>query len=164
MDTGFSVMYINAPTDGSSKRRLESFEENVQLNHAAKAGHGRSVRNARRQQRRSRTADMLSVLAMGTACIMLVVMVVGLVRLGTVNSDANWMETYVAALQEENDHLRAQYREGYDLEEIRREAEDMGLVPVDQLQQITISAERAQEQPEPSVWERMGMFLAGLFA
>lgn len=164
MDNGFSVMYINAPTDGSSRRRLDSFEENVQLNHATKASHGRSVRNARRQQRRNRTADMLSVLAMGTACIMLVVMVMGLVRLGTINSDADRMESYVSALQEENDQLRAQYREGYDLDQIREEAKDMGLVPVDQLKQITIHAENVEQQPAYTIWERMGMFLAGLFA
>ena len=60
-----------------------------------------------------------------------------------------------------------EYREGYDLEEIREIALAMGMVPMEQLEtvQISVPVVEAEEQAqEPSGWEAFCTFLAGLFA
>lgn len=169
MDVQFSVQYLAPPMDGSASRRVQQFRqmnaEKAKVNKESKRSWYLGFRNAQpaRQSVKTRTADLLSIGAMATACVMLLVMLVGIARLGNINSEADRMESYAAELQQEYTQLQEQYRSGYDLEQIRIEAEAMGLVPVEEDSRITISINKTQ-QPELTLWDRVGMFLAGLFA
>ena len=65
----------------------------------------------------------------------------------------------------QNQELEETYRSGYDLEEIERKALALGLVPVEQVQHIRMQVELpAQKVEEPSFWEEMTAFFAGIFA
>jgi hypothetical protein len=74
------------------------------------------------------------------------------------------MQSYVLQLQAENRVLDAQYRAGFDPDEIRQIATQMGMVPVEQAQQIQITVPVAEPVQEPTVWETVYTFLVGLFA
>ena len=64
--------------------------------------------------------DPMAVLGICVAFVMSILMIVGAVRLGIAKNRADEMENYVRTLQTQNAELRAQYEQGYDLEEIRQ--------------------------------------------
>lgn len=74
------------------------------------------------------------------------------------------MAEYITTLKEENAALEAQYSSGYDLEEIRRTAEAMGLVPKDQVEHIRMQVKVPVPEPEPTFWETFWAELQELFA
>ena len=108
--------------------------------------------------------DPVATAGICLAVVMLIMMTVGLFRLGAAQKQANQMQAYVTQLEQRNEQLDAQYRAGYDLEEIRQIATAMGMIPIEQAQKIEISAEVPEMEEEPSAWESFCTFLAGLFA
>ena len=58
------------------------------------------------------------------------------------------------------------YEAGYDLEEVRQKALDMGMVPVEEIAQTHIFVTRPPVQTEEPVtgWERVSTYLTGRFA
>ena len=70
-----------------------------------------------------------------------------------------------AQLQAENEALAAQYAAGYDLEAVEQMALALGMVPKEQVEQVSISVSVPQEiVEEPGLWERIYTFLTGLLA
>ena len=98
---------------------------------------------------------------------MLVMMTVGYFQLTAAQAEAQAMEKYVQSLQSENVQLKDTYTSGYDLAEIEQIARAMGMIPIEEAQQMQISVQLpqvSQESPEPNVWESIVTFLTGLFA
>ena len=73
------------------------------------------------------------------------------------------MESYLAELEEENQQLRQTYREGYDLDQIREEALEMGMIPASRAETVTIHVE-TPEEPAAESTSSFWSFLAALFA
>ena len=73
------------------------------------------------------------------------------------------MDAYVQSLRQENEALQKEYDAGYDLENVKQTAQALGMVPMEQVKQVTIHVE-APQQVQPSRWEQIRLFLAGLFA
>ena len=109
--------------------------------------------------------DPVAVIGVCVAMVMLVMMVSGLVQLGQINRQSQQMQDYVTRLETENVKLEAEYKAGYDLEEIRQIALAMGMVPADQVQKVPLQnlAPLIQEE-EPSAWDNFYGFLVSLFA
>ena len=107
----------------------------------------------------------MAVIGVCVAMVMLVMMVSGLVQLGQINRQSQQMQDYVTRLETENVKLEAEYKAGYDLEEIRQIALAMGMVPADQVQKVPLQnlAPLIQEE-EPSAWDNFYGFLVSLFA
>ena len=114
--------------------------------------------------RKVRYVDPIALCATVVAAVMLVVMAVGMIRLGAVNAEANRLETHVAQLREENTQLHSEYKAGYDLAQIRDQALDLGLVPESQVEHVTIKVVPPQAVQEPSAWESFWTSVAEMFA
>ena len=108
--------------------------------------------------------DPIAVAGVFLALVMLIMMVVGLCQLGSAKKQAVQMQSYVLQLKEQNRALDMEYRAGYDPEEIRQIATQMGMVPIEQAQHIQISVPVAEPAEKPTMWENVYTFLVGLFA
>lgn len=118
----------------------------------------------RRKQRMVLYVDPVAILGIFVAFVMFILMIAGAVRLNSTHKRADQMANYVTTLQAQNQELRTQYEQGYDLEEIRQIAEARGMIPISQAQQVHIQVSVPEEVQEPSAWESFMTFLTGLFA
>lgn len=108
--------------------------------------------------------DPVAVCGLVVACVMLVMLLVGLGQFQTAVTQRQEMERYVSTLHEDNIILEQEYHAGYDPTVIRETALALGMVPVEQLQSITIRVDVPQPEPEPTAWESFVIFCEGLFA
>ena len=109
--------------------------------------------------------DPLAVCSIVVSVVMLVLMVAGVFQLFDTWQQEQALAAYVQQLAQQNQVLEETYRSGYDLEQIEREALALGLVPVEQVQHITMPVSRPVEKPvEQSPWEALVAFFGGLFA
>ncbi len=151
---GRQVQYIRFDTVGSAAR---------------KAAPVTSVKKAilpkpRKQKRRVVYVDPVATLGILVAVCMLIMMTVGIVEFLSVRQEAIWMEQYVAQLSSRNEDLSQTYESGYDLESIEKSALALGMVPKDQVETIHIQVTVPEKMETMTVWDRIGIFLAGLFA
>lgn len=151
------IQYVKYYTAGSAARKIEP-------KRSVKKSVGLPQPKVRREQKVVIHLDPISLCALVVAAVMLMAMAIGMIQLGSINAEANKMENYVAQLQSENVRLQKEYESGYDLAAVRQQALAMGLVPMDQVERHTIEVQITQPEPEPTVWEEFGTFLAGLFA
>ena len=70
----------------------------------------------------------------------------------------------MAQLEAENTYLQRQYSSSYDLNEIRLAAESMGLVPIEQVEHITVAVPEIVEEEPISWWEGILLEIKALFA
>lgn len=152
------IQYVRFYTDGSAARKIE-----LQPEKKKKQVSLPQRPRVRRQKRMVIHVDPISVLAMLVAGVMLITMVVGMLRLGSINSEAEVMEDYVSDLQAQNNALQEKYESGFDLRDVEQKALEMGLVPIEQVEHITIELPRIVEEAEPTFWENVGAFFSELF-
>lgn len=148
------IQYIRFYTDGSAARKAApvSYEK------------ARKKPRARKQKQPVLYVDPLAILGVAAAAVLLIMMVVGLVNFYNAQHQLQVMENYVQQLAQENQQLQEKYDAGYDLEEIRKVAEALGMVPKEELESIIINIPAPEPEPEPTFWEKIGTFLSGLFA
>ena len=106
-----------------------------------------------------------AMVSLAVTALMLILLVAGFVSLLQTHAEVTRMEQQVTQLRRENAQLQREYESGYDLEEIRQQAEALGLVPQSEVQTMTIQVAPPQpEVAEPTFWEQIGAFFAWLFA
>jgi len=110
--------------------------------------------------------DPVAILGSAVAVCMLVMMLVGLSDLRAEQAKTAEMAAYVAQLQDENATLQARFEAECDLEKIEETALALGMVPREEVEHIAIEVELppVEEEKPVSLWQRIGTFLAGLFA
>ena len=142
--------------DGSTARKLE---QPVYKTSAA-------PQPRRRKAKRIVVAvDPVAIFGLLIAVVMLVCMISGFVEYSVLRQQNRQMSDYVTSLELEKAQLEQNYRDGYDLDEIRDFAEANGMVPAERTPQIHIDVELPQqEQTQLTFWETVTTFLAGLFA
>ena len=110
--------------------------------------------------------DPVAIFGFVVAVCMLVLMTIGINQLNYARREVATLEHYVAQLTAENHTLEQTYTEGYNPDDIRQKALDMGMVSVEEIPQtqiqITIPTARAEETV--TGWERITTYLTGLFA
>ena len=149
------VQYIRFYTQGSAAQKVKPVQEfqNVELP------------RPRRKKRIVVRVDPVAIVGCAVAVILLGMMVSGIFRVRQAQAQAAQMESYVAQLQAENEALAAQYAAGFDLEAVEQMALALGMVPKEQVEQVSISVSVPQEVvEEPGLWERIYTFLTGLLA
>ena len=123
---------------------------------------------ARLEQVREISLDPVAIFGVAVAVILLITMLVGAVHIQDAWEDYGDMAAYVSELKRENARLEAEYRSGYDLEDIRTTALTIGMVPRSELETVTIGVTVPETQEAPSAleeaWEDFLWFLKGLFA
>ena len=152
------IQYVQFYTAGSAARKLEEPKR--------RAKNGAKLPKLRRRpdQRKVIRIDPVELWALCTAAVMLVCMAVGMIEYGQLTQQANQMEQYSTVLSAENAQLQASYRAGYDLKDVEQKALDMGLVPEDQLQHVTVKVQVPPAEPELTAWQEFWRSVAELFA
>lgn len=82
--------------------------------------------------------DPIACVGIVLATVMTVLIIVGVVNLNAARQEADAMASYVNALEQENAALKAEFEEKCDLEEVRTVALALGMVPMDQVEHVTI--------------------------
>lgn len=150
------IQYIQFYTDGSAARQfVPRVSPRQKLSQAV-----RPVI----EKERAINIYPLEICAVAVSVVMLVLMVAGIFSLRAANAEMETMQAYVQVLQAENSQLQAQHDEVFDLEAVEQTALAIGMVPVEQAQQIPIQVAVPVPAEEPSFWENIGTFLTGLFA
>ena len=149
------IRYVNTYMAGSAAYQLEPARPQKKAVRLPKAP---------KQKKVLVYVDPMTILGFAVALVMIVSMAVGVTQLKASRAEEAALEAYVARLEQENEALAETYRQGYDLEEIRRYAEAMGLVPMSQVERIEIQVLEPAAPAEPTAWENFRTFLVGLFA
>lgn len=150
------IQYVRFYTGGSAARQVEPKTPS----HPRKA----KTPSPRKQQEVRVFVDPVAIGGIIMAVVMLVLLAAGVIGLVNSYTEAGQMEQYVAYLEEENRQLQNTYASGYDLEAVEELALALGMVPADQVEQIPITVTVPQAPQEPTLWERICDFFAGLFA
>ena len=107
---------------------------------------------------------MKKVLSLLLAVTMLVVMVLGVVQMQDAWKEYDRMERKLETLQTQNMELKQQYRSSYDLDDIREKAVAIGMVPISEVQTISVMVTHPETEPVRTVWDDVVWFFSGLFA
>ena len=148
------IQYVQFYTDGSAARQFD-FDTWQPKKKKPKV-------RPRRQKKIVLHVDFVAVAGMLVAGIMLLLMLTGMSTLAKANEEVARLENMVAELESENLQLHQTYREGYDLDQIREEALEMGMIPAARATTVSLQVEETAGEIESasSFWS----FLAGLFA
>ena len=149
----FDVQYISAYTDGSAARKLEM----------PKPRKSAKKNNAGRSKKIVLHIDPVATMAILVAGIMLIALTAGVLKLVDARHELAAMDAYVQTLRQENTALQEAYDAGCDLERVKQTAQALGMIPVEQVKQVAIRVQ-TPEPMQPSGWEQIRLFLAGLFA
>ena len=115
-------------------------------------------------KRRNIYIDPLAIGGIAVAIVMLVLMLVGFAQLGEAGQQAEQLAHQVEQLRQKNEELLQERAENVDLEELRWQAEALGLVPLEQVEHITVKAPIEEAEKSVEGWGQFYSFLAGLFA
>lgn len=108
--------------------------------------------------------EPLALVSILVAAVLVVGMALAALGLHSAWQEYDVMSGYVDRLTQENVQLLAEYRSGYDLDEIESYALAMGLVPVEEVQTLSISVRVPEKAAEPGLWEDIVWFFQGLLA
>ena len=108
--------------------------------------------------------DPLALCGIVVAAVLLVLMLVGTAQYIDARNEYQAMANQVIELQNQNVVLRQQYRSSYDLERITHMANSLGMIPISEAQVMYINPVVPVREAEPTVWENIRWFMAGLFA
>ena len=147
------IRYIQFYTDGSAARKPE-FAKTAKLN---------AVRRTVKKKRLTLFIDPVAIAGIAMAMIMLVLMLVGVSQLKQAQQQTAMMEQQMQMLSQEKQALEDSFNAGYKLEDVKWMADALGLVPVEEVTHITISAPEA-EMVTPSRWQQFYTLLTSLFA
>lgn len=108
--------------------------------------------------------DPVALVGIGAAIVLIAVMAVGLFQLKGDWEAYRTMDGYLSRLNQENAELTEQYREGYDLEEIRTKAVGLGMIPQEEAQTMTVYVTIPEPKAEETWVDHFVWFVKGLFA
>ena len=119
---------------------------------------------ARLQQVELIYVDPIAIAGILVAVIMLATMLTGALALQDDWEVYEQMATYVSYLKKENARLDAEYRAGYDIDDIQSKALALGLVPSSELQKRTVFLTPPEKEPEISRIEQIKTYFEDMFA
>ncbi len=119
---------------------------------------------ARLQQIEKIYVDPVALVGIAVAVVMLVTMVVGALQLKEDWAEYERMSSYLSQLKLDNAQKTMEYRSSYDLEDIRTKAAAMGLVPMEEVETMTVVVTVPEKTPEVRKIDEIKWFLEGLFA
>ena len=105
------IRYVNTYMAGSAAYQLEPVKHNKKAVRLPKAP---------KQKKVLVYVDPMTILGFAVALVMIVSMAVGVGQLKASRAEEAALLGYVSSLEQENEKLAETYRQGYDLDEIRR--------------------------------------------
>ena len=149
------IQYVDFSVDGNAARKISAApRQKVRLP---------------REKKKTRYVlylDPLSFCGIVLAVVMLVLMGTGVARLQAAYTQNQQMSAYVDTLSQQNAALREEFTQVCDLEEVERLALALGMIPKEDAPQNSIAMYVPPEEApkQMSLWEKIGSFLASLFA
>lgn len=119
---------------------------------------------ARKQQKWLIQVDLVAVGGLMAAFVLSIMLVVGLVQMNQAKQEVAMYKEYAMSLKQDNAQMRDIYASEYDLEEVRDIALTMGMVPVEEVEHVTMQVATPQVVHEPTAWESFWTFFLGMFA
>lgn len=151
-----NVEYIRLYTVGSAALKLESALPEQKYN-TQKLPH--------KAKKIKLYIDPVAILSICVAVCMIVLMFVGFTHLHRAQVQVEVMQSYVDRLEVQHATLSNEYKEGYNLDQIRQSALEMQMIPAQQAAHISLYIPEEPEQvAQITLWDRIGTFLTGLFA
>lgn len=108
--------------------------------------------------------DPVAICGIVVAVALLVALVIGSVQYVQVFREYRGMKDYVVSVQNKNVELRESYRSKVDLPAVEQRALELGMIPIEMAEKITIRVEQPAEEPETTIWDDIEWFCKGLFA
>jgi len=108
--------------------------------------------------------DPVALLGIVAAVVMLVAMVIGACQIHSSWQEYEKTVHELSVLQREHARLEHNYNVNIDLEKVAAEAQNMGLVPLDQIPSMSVRVTMPVPEPEMTVWDEFVWFIQGLFA
>jgi len=129
MARGNEIRYVQFYTDGSAARQLEP-----------KPQPKKKAQQPRRKMQKKIVlhVDFIAVTGMLVACVMLLMMLSGMATLNKINKEVTRLENRLTDLENENLQLHQTYRAGFDLDQIRAEALEMGMIPASRATTVSL--------------------------
>ena len=116
------------------------------------------------QRQRVVYVDPLAYTGIVTAALMLILMTVGWFQLQRAEAENVQLESYVQTLEQCYAEKKLAYAEAYDMEAVERTALSLGMIPVEEVEHVTIRVQPPVQASEQSAWEQFTNSLAGIFA
>ncbi|MBQ8880559.1 MAG: hypothetical protein IJ030_00070 [Oscillospiraceae bacterium] len=155
MAQGVDVQYIQFYTQGSAAKQIAP----------AISVHTGALPQVKKRKALKIYLDPVALIGTAVAICMLIMMFVGCASLQAEQKKTAAMVEQVELLRQENESLRVQYAAECDLEEVRETALALGMIPREEAAHTAIQLELPPvEVPPVSTWQKIGTFLAGLFA
>ena len=149
------VRYINAYVSGNIALQPEKMPQKKSSTRLPKA---------RKQQKWLIQVDMVAVGGILAAFVLSIMLIVGLVQMNQAQREARIYKEYAMSLKQDNAQMRDTYASEYNLDEIRDIAITMGMVPVEQVEHMTMQVVTPEKAEEPTAWESFWTFFLGMFA
>ena len=148
------VQYVQFYTAGSAARKVAP----VKSMPTAK------LPRVKKHKRITLHIDPIATAGILMAGIMLVLMTVGVIQLRQSQQNIAQLESRVDTLWQEQRELNATYEDSYNIVDVEKTALALGMVPKEQVKQVTMQVPQIQPEKEPGAWEQIYTFLTGLFA
>ena len=108
--------------------------------------------------------DPVAICGVVVAVALMAALILGTVQYVRVCREYRAMMDYVVTVQNENVELRESYRSKVDLAAVEERALELGMIPVEMADKITIRVEQPVPEPEQTIWDEIEWFCKGLFA
>lgn len=108
--------------------------------------------------------DPVALCGVLLAVVMLSLLIVGAYQLRDTRASYDQMKTQLSTLKRENAKLYHTYHTSYDLEDIREQAENMGMVDAEDAEGFTVFFSLPKEEKKNSAWDDFLWLLSGLFS
>lgn len=149
-----SIQYVQFYTAGSAACKVATVEQMPTA----------KLPRVKKVKRITLHIDPIATAGIVLAAVMLVMMIVGVFQLRQAQENVAVLEGQVDTLWQEQRQLNATYEESYDIADVEKTALALGMVPKDQVTQITMKVPPMEQEKSPNAWEQIYSFLAGLFA
>ena len=108
--------------------------------------------------------DPVGLLGLTVAVVLLVMLVAGALQMKQTRAEYDAMQTYLSGLKRENAQLSHAYHTRYDLEEIREQADKIGMVDAEDTERFTVIFSVPEHEEEPSAWDEFVWLITGLLS
>lgn len=138
------IQYIRCYTDGSAARAIRLLP----------AAPKTKLPKLKKKRLPVIRLDPLAYAGIAVSVVMLVLMIVNCIQLVSIQQQTDAMNSYVDTLKEKNARLDDTYHSSFDLKDVEEKALAMGMVPIEEVQHITVSvdAPRESEALDNSLW------------
>lgn len=108
--------------------------------------------------------DPMALCGVVVAVVLLAVLIAGAFHLRETRAAYDKVKIQLTELKRENVKLSHTYRTSYDLEEIRAQAERIGMVDGEQAERFTVFFSLPKEEKKPTFWDDLWWLLSGLLS